>query len=100
MNADFKPIAFEGLLTDEEKKTLGQLRNTEPFRILRKLCAQEYAKISMQITSCSTDRDLTLAQGQLTGIMGIYNMLITMGSEEKKEEKPLPLHLKILQNKG
>lgn len=96
----YQPIAFEGLLTEEEKMTLGSLRSTEPFRILRKICAQEYAKISMRLTTCESDRELTLAQGQLTGIMGIYNMLVTLGKEQKKAQRPLLKHQEILQNKA
>lgn len=90
-------VTFEGELTEEERKSLAHLRGTEPFRLLRKLLGQEYAKVSSRLTEIGTDRDLTMAQGQLVGIKSIYNLLLTLGVTPI-QEKPLPKHLEILQN--
>lgn len=91
-------IAFEGRLTDAEKQTLHQLKDTEPFKLLRKLCAEQYHIITMKVTTCETERQMTLAQGQLLGVQGIYNMLMSLGSPKNKETLALPIHKKLLQD--
>lgn len=94
----FIPIAFEGRLTEEDRKMLYELRGTVPFNLLRKLMAEQYAMISMTLMSLAPE-DLRLAQGQLLGISGIYNLLHTLGKPEEKTEAPLPFHKKLLHNK-
>lgn len=98
MSSDLIPITFEGKLTNQERETLGQLKQTEPFRLLRKICAAEYAVIMDQITNCESEKSLLIAQGQLRGIKQVYNMLVTLGIPEKKAEQALPIHRQILNN--
>jgi hypothetical protein len=100
MTSDLIPITFEGKLTSEERETLGGLKQTEPFRLLRKICASEYAVVCDQLPMCENERDLLVAQGQLRGIRQIYNLLVTLGAEKINTSEPLPIHRQILKNSG
>src|SRR6267142_827703 len=93
------PITFEGKLSMEERKTLGGLKDSEPFRLLRKICAGEYAVVCDQLPIAESEKALLIAQGQLRGIRQIYNLLIGLGVEaQKNPEQALPIHKQILKN--
>lgn len=97
--AQFIPIAFEGRMSEDDKKMMYELRGTAPFNLLRKMVAEQYAMISMTLLNLGTDRELALAQGQLLGLSGIYNMIHSVGQPEEKDTTPIPLHKKILHNR-
>ena len=74
-------ITFEGPLSDADKSVLKQFRSSELFRVVRKLCAEQYAIVGDKMASIRTSEDLHHAQGQLLGIKAIYNMLLFHSSD-------------------
>lgn len=69
-------ITNEGPLKEDEVHFLKETRNTESFRIMRKLCAHEYSKLAEMMTSVEDPKSLRLIQGMMKGIKLIYSLLL------------------------
>ena len=69
-------IISEGALLESEVKDLQNMRNTEFFRIMRKLCAHEYSKLAELLTGDLKQEDLQVARGMMRGIKMIYGLLL------------------------
>ena len=69
-------IINEGALTANEVADLQNMRNTEFFRIMRKLCGHEYSKLAERMTGEFSPDDLQVARGAMRGIKLVYGLLL------------------------
>ena len=52
------------------------MRNTEFFRVMRKMCAHEYSKLAELLTGDLDADQLQVARGMMRGIKMIYGRLL------------------------
>lgn len=69
-------ITGEGKLTEGEVNDIKNMRNSELFRIVRKLCAHEYAKLAEMMTGDLSPEQMFLARGEMRGVKRIYGILL------------------------
>lgn len=79
------PITFEGPLTESDKATLREFKNSEVFRLVRKLCAHHYALIGDRMTTVRDTEGLHHAQGQLLAVKNIYCLLLFNATHDPKQ---------------
>lgn len=70
-------VTNEGPLQEDEVNFLKETRNTESFRIMRKLCAHEYSKLAEMMTSVEDPSSLRTCQGMMKGVKLIYSLLLS-----------------------
>lgn len=95
-------IINEGALTANEVADLQNMRNTDFFRIQRKLCAHEYSKLAEYMTSELKTEDMQMVRGMMKGIKLVYGLLLQNaqlsyidGKLIAKDEEPLPGRKKL-----
>jgi len=69
-------IVNEGPLTEGEVKDIENMRNTELFRVVRKLCSHEYSKLAEYMSGELTPNDIQVVRGMMKGIKMVYGLLL------------------------
>lgn len=68
-------------MTDEEKVLVREYKNTDLFRLCRKVISDQYNKTCGKLVRVERE-DLPTVQGEIRALNAIYNLFMGMGEEK------------------
>ncbi len=84
-------IGQDGVLTAAELDTLEKYRDSELFRICRKVISGEYARTAASLANPSRGGEdpnaIFVARGKLQGISACYNLLLNLKNEAPTKDQ-------------
>ncbi len=83
-------IGQDGAPTPEEIATLEKYRDSELFRICRKIISNEYARTAARLavpTAGEEANAIFVARGKLQGISACYNLLLNLENEAPTKDQ-------------